>query len=60
MSNEPTESSFLDEIVAKTMAEISERDEFDEASLERLETTMRTLDILDFERIVQALRTEGE
>ena len=60
MVDELEPSPFLDQIVADTLANISERDEFDPATLERLESLMKTRDIVNFKHVVQALRTESE
>ena len=60
MVNEHRTSPFLDQIVADTLANISERDEFDASTLKRLEQLMKSQEIVIWERVVEALCTDGE
>lgn len=60
MPIEKENHSFLDQIICQTIALLSERDEFDDGDLERLEQLLRSDDAANFESFVDVLSTREE
>ena len=57
MSNVTDVSPFIDEIISQTIALLSERAEFDEDTLGRLEQLLRSDDAVDYKSVVDVLST---
>ena len=60
MPNESESFSIEDQIICQTIALLSERDEFDEGDLERLEHLLRSDGAANFENVVGFLSTKEE
>ena len=60
MSNELENSSFIDQIVSRTFTMLSERDEFDEGTLDRIEQLLRSDSTTNYENVVDALIADEE
>ena len=60
MPNETESSSFIDQIICQTIALLSERDEFDEDTLERIEQLLRSDVVVKSERVVDVLSMSEE
>ena len=60
MHVDETSSPFLDQILARAFETISEHPAFDEELLEHLRGLAESGDLLEFERVVTALKTGEE
>lgn len=60
MSNEQETFSLIDQIISRTITILSDRDEFDEETLDRIEQLLRTDSTVNFEDVVSALCAEEE
>ena len=57
MSNVTGVSPFIDEIISQAIAFLSERAEFDEDTVRRLDQLLRSDDAVNYERVVDVLST---
>lgn len=60
MMTEEDNSSFVDQIISQTIALLSERDEFDERDLERLELLLRSAGAASYRNVIDVLSTKEE
>lgn len=60
MPNETENSSFIDQIICKTITLLSERVEFNEEDLERLERLLRSDSAANSDRVVDVLNAGGK
>ena len=60
MSNELQNFSFIDQILSRTFTMLSERDEFDEGTLDRIEQLLRSDSTTNYENVVGALIADEE
>lgn len=60
MPNEIENSSFIDQIICQTITLLSERIEFNEEDLERLERLLRSDSAADSDRVVDVLNAGGK
>lgn len=60
MSKEIENSSLVEQIISRTIALLSEREEFDEGILDRIEQLLRSTSTTKFEDVVNALSADKE
>lgn len=60
MPNETENSSLIDQIIRRTITLLSERDEFDERTLDRIEQLLRSDGTTNYEQVVNVLSADGE
>ena len=60
MPNEIENSSFIDQIICQTITLLSERIEFNEEDLERLERLLRSDSAANSDRVVDVLNAGGK
>ena len=60
MPNEIENSSFIDQIICQTITLLSERSEFNEDDLERLELLLRSDSAANSDRVIDVLNAGGK